>query len=397
MSNKKFSLGEIATYQPLLLAIVVTATLLGGVKIMQNQTNLYIPDMTAAKSVQNTAKNSPLLREYYSAVAETDPVPNKGDAADDIAIWVNPTNRTLSTVIGSDKAASGVVGGFGVYDLQGKQIQYVQDGKINNVDLRQDFMLGGKQVALVAGGRRNDNTIALYIVNPQTRMLEKVEARTIAVGLKLYGSALYKSPKSGKLYFFVNSKTGDVQQWELFGTPAAKVDAKLVRSFKLKSKVEGMVADDELGNLYISEETVGIWKFGAEPTSGATGIQVDTIADGKLFADIEGLTIAYNKKGSGFLIASSQGDNSYVMYRREGNNEFVKRFQVIDGNNIDGTFDPDGIDVTTENLGHPFTGGLFVTQDGANDNGNQNFKFVPWHLIEKGIPNNNSSWFKDEE
>lgn len=38
-----------------------------------------------------------------SAKVETQSVPIDGDAADDPAIWVHPTDPSLSTVIGTDK------------------------------------------------------------------------------------------------------------------------------------------------------------------------------------------------------------------------------------------------------------------------------------------------------
>ena len=41
------------------------------------------------------------------ATAETTPVPDATDAADDMAIWIHPTNPALSTVIGTDKLAGG--------------------------------------------------------------------------------------------------------------------------------------------------------------------------------------------------------------------------------------------------------------------------------------------------
>ena len=80
-------------------------------------------------------------------------------------------------------------------------------------------------------------------------------------------------------------------------------------------------------------------------------------------------------------MASSQGDNSYVVYERGGENAFVRRFQIREGNGIDGTEDTDGIDVTTADLGAAFTDGLFVAQDGENDGGNQNYKLVPWGAV----------------
>jgi 3-phytase len=317
-----------------------------------------------------------------SATVETQPMPHAADAADDPAIWVNPTQPAGSTIIGTDKG-----GGLAIYDLTGKQIQYLPDGKMNNVDLRAGFPLGGQKVTLVTAGNRTDNSLAIYRVNQTTRLLENVAARKITT-LEVYGSCMYRSRVTGKFYYFVNSKTGAVEQWELFDNGGGKVDAKKVRSFEVGSQTEGCVADDELAHLYIGEEDVAIWKYGAEPGAGPARTQVDrTGAGGHLTSNIEGLTIAYGNKGTGYLIASSQGNNTYVIYRREGSNQYVKSFSIVDGPGIDGTTDTDGIDVTTANLGLAFPNGLFVAQDGDNDSGHQNFKLVPLQLI-IGDPSN---------
>jgi 3-phytase len=315
--------------------------------------------------------------EAVHATVETDPVPHAGDAADDPAIWVNPENPSLSAIIGTDKA-----GGIAVYDLDGKQLQYLPDGLMDNVDLRVDFPLDGGKAVLVTASNRKDNSIAMYRLDPATRQLTNVAARVIKHGITVYGMCMYRSAKTGKLYYFGNGKSGEVEQYELFDS-GGKVDAKKVRSFKLGSTVEGCVADDELGHFYISEEAVGIWKYGAEPDAGTNRSQVGKVGDGNLLADVEGLTIAYGRDGTGHLIASSQGNHSYVVYRREGNNEFVRKFRVAAGGGIDGAEETDGIDVTTANLGPAFPHGVFVAQDGFNDKGNQNFKLVPFQMIIK--------------
>ena len=82
-------------------------------------------------------------------------------------------------------------------------------------------------------------------------------------------------------------------------------------------------------------------------------------------------------------MASSQGNHTFVVYRRDGNNEFVKKFRIGNGSATDGAEETDGIDVTTANLGPAFPYGVFVAQDGFNDKGNQNFKLVPLQLIVK--------------
>jgi 3-phytase len=327
--------------------------------------------------VVTSAASTDIAMETITATIETEPVPNGGDAADDPAIWVNSNDPAQSTIIGTDKR-----GGLAVYDLSGKQIQYLPDGRMDNVDLRDGFKLGGQTVTVVTASNRQDNSIAIYKINSQTRMLENVEARKIKHNLAVYGMCMYNSPKTGKAYYFGTSKSGDIEQWELFDN-GGKIDAKKVRNIKLGSTVEGCVADDQLGHLYIAEEAVGIWKFGAEPEAGSERTQVAKVGDGRLFADVEGLTIAYGKDGVGYLMASSQGDHSYVVYRREGNNEFVKKFRVGNGDGVDGCEETDGIDVTTANLGNAFPHGVFVVQDGFNDKGNQNFKLVPLQSIVK--------------
>jgi 3-phytase len=70
-----------------------------------------------------------------------------------------------------------------------------------------------------------------------------------------------------------------------------------------------------------------------------------------------------------------------VIYRREKDNAYVKTFSITGGNGIDAVEDTDGIDVTMANLGAAFPEGVFVAQDGLNDQGNQNFKLVPLQLI----------------
>ena len=329
-----------------------------------------------ASAQQTKPAPPPDKAQEVSATVETEPVPHAGDAADDPAIWVHPADPAKSTIIGTDKD-----GGLAVYDLSGKQIQYMPDGSINNVDIRGGFKLGGQSVALVAAGNRTDNSIAIYRVNQATRLLESVAARKITT-LEVYGSCMYHSRKTGKFYYFVNSKKGAVEQWELFDNGSGKVDGRKVRSFAAGSQTEGCVADDELAAFYLGEENVAIWKYGAEPDAGDARMPVDKVRpDGHLVSNIEGLTIAYGQKGAGYLIASSQGNSTYVVYQREQGNQYVKTFKIAGGNGIDGVSETDGIDCATASLGPAFPHGVFVAQDGHNDNGNQNYKLTPLQLI----------------
>jgi 3-phytase len=311
-----------------------------------------------------------------AAIVETTPVTHTGDAADDMAIWIHPIDPALSTIVGTDKK-----GGLMVYDLAGNLLQYRPDGEMNNVDLRHSFGLGGRAVALVTAGDRTTNSIAIYQVDPTTRLLEPVGAQPVT-NLEIYGSCMYRSLHTGRYYVFVNSKSGQVEQWELLDLGGGQVGAQLVRSFAVSSTVEGCVADDELGYFYLGEESVGIWKYGAEPNDGPAGTLIAATArSGPLVSNVEGLTIYYASDRTGYLIASSQGSSTFVIYRREGANAYVGTFAIVAGNGIDAVSGTDGIDVTNFGLGSVFPQGVFVAQDGINDVGNQNFKLVPWPAI----------------
>lgn len=353
------------TLRPFIYFMVISLTAL-IIALTLAQTSVTY--QTAERSKQ------PVLE--VAATVETEPVAGQGDAADDATLWVNPSNPSLSLIIGTDKQ-----GGLAVYDLDGKQRQFLPDGRMNNVDHRDGFRLGKKKVSLVAASNRSNNSIAIYRVNAETRLLETVATRRILT-IEAYGACLYQSRKTGKFYYFVTSKQGLVDQFELFDNGKGRVDARRARRFKVGTQLEGCVADDELGYLYIGEELVGIWKYHAEPDAAPLRVKVDGIApEGHLVADVEGLTIAYEKDGKAYLIASSQGNSSFVIYRREGNNAYVKTFRIVAGNGIDEVTGTDGIFVTTANLGRMFPHGVFIAQDDLDDKGNQNFKLVPWQLI----------------
>lgn len=309
------------------------------------------------------------------ATVETEPVPHDGDAADDPAIWVHPIEASSSTIIGTDK-----LGGLAVYDLSGEQIQYLPDGNFNNVDLQDEFSLNDESVTIVVASDQLSKDIVVYRVVFETRELSRVGSIEVGVGLP-YGLCMYRNAETDRRFVFVNNREGDVEQWELFDDQGS-VSARMVRAFSVGGKTEGCVADNELAVLFIGEEERGIWKYEAEPDASGERQLVDTTGpDGHLTADVEGLTLYYGKNNAGYLIASSQGSDQFVVYDRGGRNEYLATFHIVANDDIDGVSHTDGIDVTHASLGEQFPQGVFVAQDGNNDGGNQNFKLVSWRDI----------------
>ncbi len=321
---------------------------------------------------------------------ETTPVNLSGDAADDPAIWVHPTTPGDSLVIGNDKK-----GALEVYGLDGTRIQRITTSTSfwGNVDVRQDVTIDGTTMDVVAGYNAGIRT---YTVDPVTRQLSAIGDGSGAVptgggeGLCAYHSAV-----TGDLYVMAITRAGRLRQYRMHDSDGdGLLQGTLVREFVVGSEAEGCVADDASGALYVSEEDVGLWRYGAEPQAGSERVLVDAVQPlGNLAFDVEGVTVVKTGADSGYLIVSAQNgadpDNSYfVVYDRE-TNEYLWSFRIAGGPQADGCERTDGITAYAGDLGPAFPEGVFVCQDNGNTvpaPGNQNFKLTRLDTILAGGP-----------
>lgn len=315
---------------------------------------------------------------------ETALVASAGDAADDPAIWVHPQDPLQSLVIGTDKQW-----GLNVYDLDGRLLQALPDGRMNNVDLRDGFIVNGRRMALVAASNRTDRTIALYLLNPGTRRLTRAGDPVATGFVEPYGLCMYAS-RAGDHFVFVNeSGTGQFRQWRI-RADGGVVSARRVRAFRVGSQAEGCVADDESGALYVAEEDVALWRYGADPGAGNARRAIDRVGGASgLTADLEGVAVWQGKDGHGYIVQSNQGANRYAVYHRDDVNAYIGSFELVDRPEagIDGVSETDGLAVTSHPLGAQFPGGLLVVQDGRNlpAGQNQNFKYVSWRDVARAL------------
>ncbi len=323
-------------------------------------------------------------RPMVRPIAETEPVSTPNDAADDPAIWVHPQDPLKSLVIGTDKQR-----GLHVYDLDGQLLQTLPDGRMNNVDIRDGFVVDGRAMALVAASNRSDRTIALYLLDPESRRLARA-GDPVPTGLvEPYGLCMYAIPGGDHFVFVSNSGDGRFRQWRVLADGGTVV-AKRVREFRVGSQAEGCVADDETGALYVAEEDGGFWTYRAAADGGDYRRRIDRVGGASgLMADIEGVAIWHGRGGRGFIVVSNQGADSYAVYRREGDNAFVGLFRVgdDDARGIDGASATDGIAVVSQPLGSSYPDGLLVVQDGSNlpAGQHQNFKFVSWLDVARAL------------
>lgn len=310
---------------------------------------------------------------------ETTAVMSAKDAADDPAIWRNPRDPAKSLIVATDKQE-----GLNVYGLDGKLRSNLPAGRVNNVDLRAGVTIAGKSAVLVGASDRTilgDGRIALFALNPTTATLTPLARIAITEMREPYGFCFYRA--KGQVYAFVVGKDGLILQVRL-DLSGPQPTGTIVRRMKLGTQSEGCVADDRTGTLYVAEEDVGLWRFDASPTGPVEAVKLAADDGVRLVADAEGLAIAAEGRSGGYLVASSQGDSSYAVWRLS-DYAYMGRFHIAPSGSVDGTSDTDGIEISTAGFGPELKDGLMIAQDGNNAPEAQNFKLVRWADVKKAL------------
>jgi 3-phytase len=374
------------------------------------------------------------------ATLETEPFFEDDDAdADDPAIWVQPANGARSIVLGTLKN-----GGLAVFDLQGRTIQHIdyadEDARQNNVDLLYGIRLGGEERDLAVVTDRGLDHLRVFAIDPAgsalaTPLTEVTEANPPVIfegdnDVSAYGIAAWKG-RDGAGYVAISQRHrttlvllrlvarpgGTVgfarldrlvlpSEFEIRGrtwSPCAEEDGEL-------PQVEGMVADARRGLLFAAQEDVGVWRidvqgsrfahaklfdrvreFGQTYTrspgeeEGEFACEIDesspSAGNPDLAADSEGLTIYRYARDRGYLLASSQGSSSFLVYDLSSLRQL--RTFAIGAGVTDPVDESDGAMVVGVPLGSTFANGLLVTHDGADEpfDGATNFKFTRWEDV----------------
>ncbi|KPC90704.1 phytase [Streptomyces albus] len=365
--------------------------------------------------------------------------------ADDPAIWRNPDDPDRSLVVATVKEGGLRVYDLDGREMQSVPAPEAPGpddapGRFNNVDLVHGMKTGSRTSDLAVTSDRGSDRLRVYridgddsdapltdVTDPSAPAIFSSSQEEINEQRTAYGLATWTDPSSGRSYAVVSRRESTaLSLLELTGSDDGTVSYRKVRTLQLPSRftlpngtawqpcaepgelpqVEGMVVDTENGILYAGQEDVGIWRIDAglrgtpvlidkvreygvpgtydEETEECTPGKDPGYGGKRLSADVEGLTLLHQKDGDGYLLASSQGDNSFAAYDRElgDDNEYEGGFRVIAASGtLDGTEESDGAAVLGEPLGRKYPNGLLVVQDGDDKPGEEgrdstNFKFV---------------------
>lgn len=317
--------------------------------------------------------------QQVQPIAQSQAASQRGDVIDDPAIWHHPTKPELSRILATDKR-----NGLDVYDMAGKRLQQLAVGRLNNVDLRYNLRWQGKQHDVAVASLRNNNSLQLFAIAADGTV--QIAGQIPTAMQEIYGLCMFQ-PTPAQIYVFVNDKSGLVEQYQL-QTDGQSWTGQKVRSLQVKGQPEGCVADDQRQQLYVGEEDTGIWRFDAAADAPATGEQIILVDGLELVDDVEGLAFAPGE--TPYLLASSQGDDSYVLYQGVAPYRQLLKFRVTTNPElgIDGSSETDGLDLTVRSLGPGFEQGALIVQDGRNrmPEQGQNLKYVPWQTVLDLLP-----------
>jgi 3-phytase len=303
---------------------------------------------------------------------------------DDPAIWIHPTDRAKSLVIGTDKSTDGALY---VYNLDGKIVNRISGLKRpNNVDVAYGLTLAGKPVDIAVCTERELQRLRVFSV-PDMAPLDRGDL-VVFDGDKNrapMGIALYKRPRDGAVFAMVGGKSGPrngyLVQYRLSDDGAGKVKLTKVREFGAYSgrkEIEAIAVDAELGYVYYSDETFGVRKYLADPDAPGADRELAVFGTTGYASDHEGISIYKVDARTGYILVSDQQANQFRIYKREGEPGRPHEHTLMKTVPVK-AIESDGSDVTSLGLGPKFPHGLFV----AMSNGRV-FHFYSWDDIAGG-------------
>ena len=364
--------------------------------------------------------------------------------ADDPAIWVHPERPGDSLIVGTLKDA-----GLVVYDLRGRVVQLIAPPNLPTIDITADdvprvypwrvvqpspIQPSELDAGLQANPLDDQDTgygVGLWHDGDDLYAFVSQRNRSTVQQLKLSaapgGKVTYRPVRA--FLFDPNFRLKERGEPALRWTPCRENANEDPQS-------EGILIDPASETLYVAFETIGVYRiplhhrlpsalrigreflfepvqsFGkpyhavpdddefeceydaeGEPEDGTiVAAGSDAFAGANLAVDVEGLAFYETGRKSGYLVVSSQGDNTFHLYDRRGNNRHLGVFTV------EQTGDSDGVAITSAALGRGFPDGIVAVQNGEAEDpantdpingfeydGSTQFRFVDWRKIAKAL------------
>ncbi|WP_285100828.1 phytase [Promicromonospora sp. MEB111] len=375
-------------------------------------------------------------------------------SGDDPAIWVHPDDSERSIVVATAKEGGLRVYDVAATELQSVAATPAPradgvPGRFNNVDIAYGLDVAGEPTDVAVVSDRYNDQIRFFAIDPagadaatplteitapELEFLFSPDRETVAEDQTAYGLAVYQ-PRRGGTYAVVTQEgsttiatarltTGpdgvgytDVEHLEIPGEFRLPDGTTWVPCEEpgVAPQLEGVAVDRRTGTLYATQEDVGLWRVPLPLGSGEPRL-VDKVRDfgvhdaydpeteecapvdpeapsyggTNLTADAEGVDIWYGPGRTGYVIVSSQGDDTYGVYALTGRNRSLGAFRVA-GDGVDDVNGSDGLAVSNAPVGE-YRYGLLVTHDEPEtgpdvdpDRDATGFSYVHWGDVAKAL------------
>lgn len=297
---------------------------------------------------------------------------------DDPAFWIDERDPAKSLVVGTDKHRDGALV---VYALDGRIVKRIEGlERPNNVDVVQNFSLGGRTVSLAVVTEREKRRLRVFTL-PSFECVDNGDLIVFGGDPERapMGVALYLRPRDGALFAIVSGKSGPSEhylaQYRLEDDGTGRLKMSLAREFGRfsgRKEIESVAVDSALGYVYYSDETCGVRKYPADPEAPEANKELALFATAGFVSDHEGISIYRADERTGYIVVSDQQADRFWLFRREGEpgrpHEHipVKVVKVA-------ARESDGSEVTNRWLGPRFPAGAFVAM--SND---RTFQLYSW-------------------
>jgi 3-phytase len=362
------------------------------------------------------------------ATAETDPIPFGTKDTDDAAIWLNHLKPSESLILGTSKVtpSGDRRGGLGVYDLSGRQKQFLLGDKLNNVDVaRLTTSSTGVETSLAVASNRTANGLDVFSIQSNGNVQKEQTIPLIdSQGKSITPYGLCTAIRQGQLEVFLPTKKGTLYRFRV--NPTTLATATLIDTFDLstfvsadddtfiKSIVEKTARkDDELDKLpemlaerfvleactyqgskdrlFVGMENFGIWTVNLGKVEGpsvaifqkisGSWTDIDSWSQNeaipRITDDIEGMDV-FAVDDREYLVVSSQGISEFNLFDLS-TNKILGNFKIRLGS--DEVTETDGVATLASPLSQDLPEGVLVVHDDRNTNDagsadNANYKIV---------------------
>ena len=318
--------------------------------------------LTSASAISSA--QSPEVKTVVAA-AETQPTQEGG------------ANRAVVAAISGNERIAGTaeLGGLEIYSLTGRRLGKVAAGEAAGIDIRESFSIGGRLSSVLVAADATTNSLRFF--STASGQMQEVSARSIPLGFAVENVCLFRSAMDGGMYAFAVGDGGEIDQWMLFTNEKGQVDARQVRRIHVPSTAEHCVADDRSGQLYVSEQAVGLWRFNADAETDSAPILVDAPRLGRISEEVGGVALYDGGDGARWLIASNASAGQLNIYDREKGDAFVGALSVTSPSGV-AIGEPGGLYSSRNVAGLP--GGVLLVAD-EDAAGGSNYKIVSFDRL----------------